>query len=114
MHLKALYTGGKIEVRQLGAEEHVHLADVRHIDQRIDAQVAHTGAGFLGRLANGRLLDGLTVFHEAGGQGPIAPARLDGTTAQQDLGAPGRDTTGDDVGVLVVNGVTAVADKTQA
>src|SRR5689334_2462275 len=92
----------------------MHLTDVRHIDQRIDAQVAYPGASFFGGLANGGLFDGLTVFHETGGQGPITEPWLDGATAQQYLRTPGRHATGDDIGVLVMNGVTAVADKTQA
>ncbi|MCY1178332.1 hypothetical protein D9M73_186780 [compost metagenome] len=92
----------------------MHLADVRHVDQGIDAQVAHPGAGFLGGLADGGLFDGLAVFHETGGQGPVTASRLDGPPAQQYLGAPGRHAAGDDVGVLVVNGVTTVADKAQA
>ena len=92
----------------------MHLADVRHVDQGIDAQVAHPGAGFFHGFAYGGLLDGLAVFHEAGGQGPETQARLDGTTAQQHLIAPHRYGAGDDIGVLVVNGLTVIADITQA
>ena len=80
----------------------------------IDAQVAHPRAGFLGGLANGRLLDGFAVLHEAGRQGPVTEPWLDGASAQQHFRAPGRHAAGDDIGVLVVNGLTAVADKTQA
>jgi hypothetical protein len=39
----------------------MHLADVRHIDQGIDAQIAHSGAGFLGGFADRGLFDGLAV-----------------------------------------------------
>ena len=113
-HFQAFGAGGKIQVHQLRAKEHMHLADVRHVDQRIDAQVAHPGAGFLGGLANRRLLDGFAVLHEACGQGPVTEPWLDGASAQQHLRAPDRHATGDDIGVLVMNRVTAVADKTQA
>ena len=92
----------------------MHLTDVRHVDQGIDAQVAHPGAGFLGGFADRGLLDGLAVFHETGGQGPVTEARFDGAATEQHFSTPGRDTASDDVGVLIVNGLTAVTDKSQS
>ena len=92
----------------------MHLADVRHIDQRIDAQVTYSGAGFLGGFTNGRLFDGLAVLHETGRQGPETTARFDGAATEQHLGAQGGNAASDDIGVLIVNGLTFVADIPQA
>ena len=89
----------------------MHLVDVRHVDQGIDAQVAHAGAGFFQGFARGGLFDGLAVFHKTCGQGPVTQARLDGAAAQQHFVAPHRHGPGDDIGVLVMNGLSS--DHTQ-
>ena len=92
----------------------MHLIDVRSIDEGIDSQVFNVGAGFFEGLASGSLFNGLAVFHETCGQGPVPLARLDGASAQQHLSAPGGQAPGNNIGVLIMNGLAVVADITQA
>jgi hypothetical protein len=78
------------------------------------ARFSHHGTGFFEGFRAGRVFDGLAVFHKACGQGPVAFARLDGAPAQQHLGAPHGHATGDDIGVLIMNGLAVVAHIPQA
>ena len=91
-----------------------NLIDVRYIDQGIDAQVRDFGTGFFAGFAAGGLFDGFAVFHKSGWQRPVTLARLDGAPAQQHLSAPGRQATGDNIGVLIMNGLALLADVAQA
>ena len=77
--------GAEVEVEQGGQVEHVHLMHAGDVEQREQRTERDVGAGFLLGFAHGGLGGGFIVFHEAGRQGPIAVARLDGALAQQDL-----------------------------
>ncbi|SOB49866.1 hypothetical protein PLUA15_160036 [Pseudomonas lundensis] len=92
----------------------MHLIDVRYIDQGIDAQVRDFGTGFFAGFALRGLLNGFSVFHKSGRQRPEPFARFDRTPAQQDLSAPRRNAPGNDVRVLVMNGLAVIAHVAQA
>src|SRR5437588_11176162 len=62
------------------------------------------------RSLSRRRARGLVVLHEAGGQGPVAVARLDGSSAQQNSPLKFRHTTYDQFGILVVDLAAVVAD----
>ena len=57
----------------------------------------------------GALLQGLAVFHIAGGQGPVAHARFDRAFAEQEAAFPDRDRADHDLRVLVVDHAAVVA-----
>ncbi|MCY1304078.1 hypothetical protein D9M70_538200 [compost metagenome] len=73
-------------------------------------QVGDAGTGFFQGFPGRSLLQGLAVFHEAGGQGPEALARGDGAPAEQDASFPHGQAAGDDAWVLVMHGQAPVAD----
>src|SRR6185437_11790272 len=64
----------------------------------------------LPRFSGGSLLQGLTVFHEPGGNGPKAPARLDAATAQTNPSVVLGNAAPDQARILIVNGSARVAD----
>ena len=92
----------------------MHLIDMWHIDQGVDGQVFNHGTGFFQGLAPGGVFDRFAVLHKACGQRPVAFARLDGAAAQQHLRTPHGHAAGDDIGVLIMNGLAMVADIPQA
>src|ERR1700694_4997058 len=67
------------------------------------------GARFLQRLAQRRLARRLVVLHEAGGQGPVAVAGLDGAPAEENFSFKFRNATYDQLGILVVDLAALVA-----
>jgi hypothetical protein len=107
-HVQAFDAGREIEVEQLGQIEQVDLVHVGHVQQREQLAQPDVGAGFFLGLAHRCLVRGFLVFHEAGRQGPVAVARLDGALAQQDLefafALPHWNRADHQLRVLVMNG----------
>src|SRR2546422_8217632 len=77
-HLEGLFTGPEAQVQQPAEVEEMHLVRPRHREHAERRAELDASAGFLERLAQRRLARGLVVLHEAGGQGPVAVAGLDG------------------------------------
>lgn len=72
-HFETLRAGGKA-ARELGAEDHVDLVDVRQVDQGVESMNVDLGTGLFPGFAGRRLHGGLGVLHEARRQGPEALA----------------------------------------
>ena len=98
----------------------MHCIDVKILDNRLrDSPPHYATAGsagldlraclFIG-FPQGALLGGFAQFQKTGRQRPLAQARLDGTAAEQDLIAPDRQATGNDVRILIVHGLATGAD----
>src|ERR1700704_13372 len=100
-HLEGLFAGPEAQVQQPAEVEEVHLVRPRHRDHAERRAELDAGAGFLERLAQRRLARGLVVLHEAGGQGPVAVARLDGAPAEENFSFKFWNAAYDQLGVLV-------------
>lgn len=83
---------------------------MRQVDRQVQALHRHTRAGLLEGLAHSALPGALAIFHETGRDRPQAATRFDCAPAQQDPVFPAGDTTGDDLGVVIVDGVAGIAD----
>ena len=91
----------------------MYLMHVCHIEQCKGVQVNCGGTGFFERLARCAFGRGLAVFHEAGRQGPVTVARLDGALAQQNLLAIDGDAADHHLRVFVMNAAAGRADCAQ-
>src|ERR1700712_4063371 len=94
-----------------GAEHDVHLADLRHAEDRIGRDDLGTYAAFFPDLAQCRLLGGFTGFHETCRQGPGAWARWNRALTQQVFAFAFDDAAGDDLRVDVVDVLTRPAHQ---
>lgn len=101
--LKAFRANPKTGVSQSRNEEHVDLADVRQIEDRIKTLQVDRGVGFLKCLAAGSFKRCFAVLHETGRKRPIALAWLDGAAAKQHGVSLEGQCTGNDAGVLIMN-----------
>src|SRR3989441_2226474 len=108
--LEGLFTGPEAQVQQPAEVEEVHLVRPRHRDHAERRAELDAGAGFLERLAQRRLASGLVVLHEAGGQGPVAVARLDGAPAEENFSFKLWNAAYDQLGILVVDLAAVLAD----
>src|SRR5882762_2216822 len=109
-HLEGLITGLEAEVQQPAEVEEVHLIRPRHRDHTERRTELDSRAGFLQRLAQRRLARGLVVLHEAGGQGPVAIARLDGAPAEENFSFKFGNATYDQLGIFIMDLAAVVAD----
>ena len=75
--LQGFFSGAELPVFKAGAIEHVNLVDMRHIDDGVKAFDGDVGKGLFQRFPRCSLNGCLGIFHETGGQGPIAVTRLD-------------------------------------
>ena len=105
---KAFVARSEVEISELCRKVEMHLVHVGNVDQRERTQVVNTSPGFFDGFPCRTVGRGFAIFHEAGGQRPVAVARLYGTPAQQDLVFPDRDAPNDKFRVLVVDS-TAIA-----
>src|SRR5580704_14336534 len=85
---QALGPRGESRLRQPGAEHHVHLPGVSHVDHRQQRADLDLGQGLFVAFARCRMLHGLAVFHESRGHRPKSHARFDGAAAQQNPALP--------------------------
>ena len=77
----------------------------------MQAEVLDMDAGFFEDFAGGAFLNRLAVFHVAAGDIPKAFAGFDGAFGEEDFAAPDREAAGDDIRVLVVDGIAGIADE---
>jgi hypothetical protein len=88
----------------------VHLPHAHHADHREEALHLVVGAGLFIGFARSALGGGFAKLHEARGQRPFAPARLDVALAQQHLVAEHGNGAHHVQRVLVVDGAAGGAD----
>ena len=75
------------------------------------ADTLHLSLRFLQCLTNGRLLSALADFHKAGREGPETGLGFDGAPAEKNVAVPLRNTACDDLWIMVMNGLTGIADE---
>ena len=100
-HLKAFRPGRKARFGQACAEDDLNLAEAGDGIDRQHAIKRDTGPGFLPGFALGALGHRLVHFQVAGGQGPVAPSRLDRPAAEQDAPIGDDDAADHHLGVLI-------------
>src|SRR5690606_35767155 len=98
-----------VTVGHITQEKDIDLVDMGQVENRINVPNLYRGAAFFPGFPGGAFLQGFPVFHEAGGQGPVALAGLDGTFAEQNATFPDRDGANHDLRVLVMDGAAMVA-----
>jgi len=108
--LKGFGAGGEVEIQQSRAINNMYLMNMRHADQRVHVAQFDAGAGFFQRFTQGGVRDAFPVFHEAGGQCPLAMARLDGAPAKQYTIFPYRQGTDHEPGVAIMNRPAGIAN----
>lgn len=108
--LEAFIAGCEFAIGEFGTEHHVDLADMRNTEDAVEAQIIDRGTGLFHGLARSGLFRRFAVFHEAGRQGPQPVAWLDSAPAQQQAVIPDGYAAGDDLRVLVMNGIARIAD----
>src|SRR6185295_13641401 len=59
----------------------------------------------------GRLFSTFTDFHKAGRKSPEPGLGLDRAPAEENMAIPLRNTPCDDLGIMIMNGQTGIADK---
>src|SRR5690606_6233320 len=84
---------------------------VRQAEQRVQVVQFDLGARLLPGFAQRAGFRGFAVLEEPGGQRPVAAARRDRAFAEQHLIVPGDQATGDDTGILIVDGRAVIADE---
>jgi len=84
---------------------------MRETQDRKEADAIDLSLCFLECFASGRLLRALADFHKAGRKGPETGPGLNRTPAEKNVPVPLRDTTCDDLWIMVMNGQTRIADK---
>jgi hypothetical protein len=89
----------------------VHLAHPHHAQHGEQGLQFDARAGFFNGLAQRTIGGAFAQFHEAGGQGPEAEARLDVAAAQQHLVAPHRHRAHHVERVFVVDLAAGRADR---
>lgn len=112
-YLQRFVSRGEIEIEEARAIDDMHLADVRHVDQREHLPDRNAGARFLEGFASGGGSRRLRVLHEAGGQGPEAVTGFDCPSAQQDAIVPLGYRPDHEFGIHVVNRPARVTNVTR-
>src|SRR3546814_16061766 len=95
LHFQAFVSGTEVQIDELSAEEHVDLIDMWQVEQGIQLQVTHSGAGLFECFALCGLLHGCALLPEAGRHGPVAPARFHRTPTEHHEITPNGDPTRD-------------------
>ena len=88
----------------------MYLVRVQHVHHGQQGTDLHLCLRLLERLASRAFLGRLAVFHEAGRDGPEAEPRLDRAPAEQDAAFVFGHAADDQLGVLVVDDATGLAD----
>ena len=86
----------------------VYLVDMGNAEDTEKLHVKHIGIGFFHRFACCAKHAALTILHETGRQRPGTIPGFDRAPAQQDPVTPFRYATGNNIGILVVNGATGI------
>src|SRR5580658_4506568 len=107
-YLQALGTHTESTLKQPRPKIDVHLPCMQHVGDRQQRTDLNLRLRFLHRLACGGALQGLAVFHEAGGGSPVAASWLDGALTQQYLALPFRHAADHHARILIMN---AAADS---
>lgn len=110
LNLKAFLSGGEVQVDQFGAKQHIHLIDMRQVEQGVEAEVTYSGAGFFMGFTRGGLFQGFAILHKTSWQGPVAAPGFNGASTQQHLLAPHRQAASDDARVLIVHDLALATD----
>src|SRR3972149_5929529 len=103
-HVEAFDANSIRGLGEHGAEHHMHLPRMQHMNDRYDAADLDARQRLFPALAGSRLLQGLAVLHEAGRNRPEPAARLDPPPAKQDPTIMLRHTAGDQFRILVMDG----------
>jgi len=90
---------------------HVDLIDAGDAVDHMQAEVVDLHAGFFEDFAGSAFFYGLAIFHVTARDIPVAQTRTDGALGEEDFAAPNGQAAGDDVGVLVVDGLAGNADE---
>ena len=101
--------GAELRLGEPGAEENMHLARAQHVRDRQQRADLHPRQSFLVALARRALLQRLAVFHEAGGNRPVAEPRLDRAPADEDAALVLRHAADHDLGILIVDRAAGLA-----
>src|SRR4051812_15831350 len=107
--LEAFFAWLEIQRGEPRGVEKMHLVHARHGNQAERREQLDLGAGFFERFPNRALCSRLVVLHEAGGQRPIAVARLDGAAAQKHLALVFGHRADDEARILIVDVAALVA-----
>ena len=105
--------GGEPALEPRG-EKQVHLAGFDHVDRSEQVPELDFGTSLLAGFARRTFRNGFPQFHEARRYRPVAHARFDGALAQQNAPVLFRHAADDDLGVLVMDRATTVADPALA
>lgn len=109
-NLETLFASGMVCIGETPAIEKmdlVYMCDADHCEWCVDNDLCTRFLeGFPGRGFGSRF----TVFHEPGGERPVAGSRLDCTPAKEDFVFPGCDATYHQSGILIMNMTAAFAD----
>ena len=111
MHVETLLSCLELRREHSSAKDHIHLADVGKTQHRRKSREFYTRVGFFPCLTNRSLLGAFADFHEAGWKRPKAVFWLDRATTEQDLIAPFWNTAGDNLRILIMDGLTDLADE---
>src|SRR5688572_10796996 len=84
---------------------------MRETEDREERDMRHLCLRFLQRLTNSRLLNTLADLHEACREGPETGLGFDGAPAEKNVSIPLWDTASDDLRIMVMNGLTGLADE---
>ena len=109
-HFQTFLAGTGFTILELAAKHQVHLTDVQQRIKTVQGRILGYGVGFFARLAHRRRDRRFAVLHKSGRQRPQAITRFDSPPAQQHPPLPFQNTAGDDLRVLVVNGIAHFAD----
>ena len=78
---------------------------------RKEGETLYLSLSFLQGLASGSLFNTLADFHEAGRKSPETGLGFDSAPAEEYVAVPFRNAACDDLGIVVMNGPTGLADK---
>lgn len=84
---------------------------MRETENREETDMLHLSLRFLQSLTNSRLLSTLADLHKAGREGPETGPRFDGAPTEKNVSVPLRNTSSDDLWIMVMNGLTGLADE---
>jgi hypothetical protein len=112
-HIETFLSSAKLGVDHAASKDHIDLADVRQTEHGIQGRHFDLGVRFLFRFTLGSLLGALADLHKSSGKRPEAGLGLDRATAQQNLIAPLRNASRNNLGIVIMNRLTRFAHETE-